>query len=87
MGSAKISSFVLCTALTPPFWFITKFTALQILSSSTPTARILWLSCATDDAIAPFFKPKFLINPFAMGAFLYLFITIIFKKSSAILLS
>lgn len=56
--------------------------ALQIEISSTPTAIILWQSCATVEAKAPFFKPKFLIK--AMAGFAcssYRLITTIFKIS------
>ena len=55
--------------------------AAAIDASSTPTATMLWLSCATLDAMAPCVKPKFLINAFAIGAVWYLLTTTIFKIS------
>ncbi len=56
--------------LIPPFSVITALTAWLNASSLVPTATILWLSWATEEARAPDFKPKFLIKALAIGAFL-----------------
>jgi len=55
--------------------------AFAIDLSSQPAATMLWLSCATEEAIAPFLNPKFLIKAFATGAVLYRLTTTIFKIS------
>ena len=51
----------------PPRLSISAFTALQMDRSSTPTAIMLWQSCATVDAKAPDFIPMFFIKAIAGG--------------------
>ena len=49
--------------------------------SVAPTATMLCESCATEEAKAPVFRPKFLMNPSEGRVSLYLLTTAIFKMS------
>src|SRR4030042_549974 len=68
--------------VSPPFSLIISFIAQTRSLSFVPIAIILWPSCATDAATAPFFKPNPLIKPAAAGASLYLSFTTILRMSS-----
>ena len=83
-GSACAMPFCASETDSPPRASMSRFTARQMSLSLVPTAIILCESCATEDAKAPRFSPKFLIKATAGGAFWYRFTTVSFSTSALV---